>query len=176
MKEIRQGPPTGRSTFRMAGVPVTLQPSVLVLVAMVAALQGWRMLPGAVPNADVLAYVLGAATVSVLFVASVLAHELGHVLVARRHGVRAEGVRLSLLGGVTSLPEPLVSPAAVARVAAAGPAVSLVLGGGFYGLALLADSGGATVLGMGATWLGYGNLSIGVLNLLPGVPSTAGTW
>lgn len=132
------------------------------------------MLPGAVPGAGVVAYAAGGVGVAALFTGSVLAHELGHVLLARRHGVRAEGISLTVLGGTTYLPGRLADPSAVWRVAAAGPVVSLVLGMVSYALALVADSGGATVVGMGATRLAYANFSIGALNLLPGAPFDGG--
>ena len=81
---------------------------------------------------------------------------------------------MSVLGGVTHLPGRLPDAAAVWWVAVAGPAVTLTVGTGFYGVALEADSGGATLIGMGATWLAYSNLWIGALNLLPGAPFDGG--
>jgi Zn-dependent protease len=56
----------------------------------------------------------------------------------------------------------------------AGPAVTLTVGTGFYGVALVADAGGGTLVGMGATWLAYTNIWIGALNLLPGAPFDGG--
>lgn len=85
-----------------------------------------------------------------------------------------KGIRVSLLGCVTDLPGRLPNPTSAWRIAAAGPAVTLLLGAVFYGVALLADSGGATLIGMSATWLAYSNLAIGALNLLPGAPFDGG--
>jgi Zn-dependent protease len=164
----------GWSAGVVMGVPVTVQPGSLVLFGLVTALLGGRVLPGGVPGAAPMARWVTALVVAALFVGGVLAHELGHALAARRHGAPAEGISLSLLGGVTDLPGRLPDPAAVWRVAAAGPAVTLALGAGFYGVALMADSGGATLVGMGATWLAYTNLWIGALNLLPGAPFDGG--
>jgi Zn-dependent protease len=109
-----------------------------------------------------------------LFIASVLGHECGHALAARRRGVPVGGIRVSLLGGVTDLPGRLPDPTSAWRIAAAGPAVTLLVGAVFYGVASLADARGATLIGMGATWLAYSNLAIGALNLLPGAPFDGG--
>jgi Zn-dependent protease len=47
-------------------------------------------------------YALGLASALLLF-ASILAHEFGHALVARRRGVRIEEIDLWLLGGVARM-------------------------------------------------------------------------
>jgi Zn-dependent protease len=156
------------------GVPVTVQPGSLILFGLVATLLGWRVLPGGVPGAAPVACWIAGLLVAALFVVGVLAHELGHALAARRRGVPAEGIRVSLLGGVTDLPGRLPDPTSAWRIAAAGPAATLLLGAVFYGVALLADAGGATLVGMGATWLAFSNLAIGALNLLPGAPFDGG--
>lgn len=170
-------PPGGRhgwSASALVGVPITVAPGAVLLAVLVTALLGFRVLPGGVPGAGWIDYWIGGLIVAALFVGSVLAHECGHAWVARRRGVPAEGIRVSLLGAVTDLPGRLPDPSSAWRIAVAGPAVTLLLGAVFYGVALLADSGGATLIGMGATWLAFSNLAIGALNLLPGAPFDGG--
>ena len=52
--------------------------------------------------APLASYGLGLASVLLLF-ASILAHEFGHALVARRRGIEVEEIDLWLLGGVSRM-------------------------------------------------------------------------
>jgi Zn-dependent protease len=128
------------------------------------------------------------ATVSaLLFFASVVLHELGHALVARRNGIGISSISLWLFGGMADLREEPRTPGAEFRIAAAGPAatllvviVSLALGFGIYGssqfedaLALQARSnppGAAVVLG----WFANVNAFVLIVNLLPALPLDGG--
>src|SRR3954447_22571474 len=68
------------------------------------------------------------ATVSaLLFFVSVVLHELGHAVVARRNGMQVSGVTLWMFGGVAALKGEMPSPGAEFRMAAAGPLVTLVV-------------------------------------------------
>ena len=127
-----------------------------------------------------------AVVASLLFPISILLHELGHALAARRYGIEVGGIELWLLGGLARM-KPARTPGAEFAVAVAGPAVSLALV--LLGLAL-----GATVLDwddfragaelslrqdMGATEavLGYVtgiNLFVFAFNLIPGLPLDGG--
>ena len=62
------------------------------------------------------------------FFASILFHEFGHALVARRFGVNTESIELWALGGVARLDRESPTPKADGLIAVAGPAVSLALG------------------------------------------------
>lgn len=109
---------------------------------------------------------LGVAVVLAAF-ASVLVHELGHAVVARALGVRVERIDLSFLGGAAQLGSLPRTATHELLIAAAGPAVSLVLAG--LGLGLGAITGLYAV-----TLLGWINLGIGLFNLLPALPMDGG--
>src|ERR1700730_15429267 len=68
-----------------------------------------------------------AALGALLFFATVVAHELGHALVARHQGMVIEGVDLWALGGFTRTRGDPESPGAEFRLAAAGPAVNAAI-------------------------------------------------
>jgi CBS domain-containing protein len=92
----------------------------------------------------------------VLYFTSLLAHELGQAVQARRDGVEIEGITLWLFGGVATFKGMFPSAGAELRIAIAGPAVSLLLGGLFVAVAIVGGLGSA---GDGvAAWLGYINL------------------
>ena len=89
-----------------------------------------------------------AVVAALLFFGSILLHELGHALAARREGIEVTGIELFLFGGVMKMSRDTDTPGAEFRVAAAGPAVTLliVVVGGLLGMLLvgpdrLLDSG-----------------------------------
>jgi Zn-dependent protease len=73
---------------------------------------------------------------AVLFFGSLILHELGHALVARRNGIEIDGIDLWLLGGLARFRQDTRTPGQEFAVAAAGPAVSLVLALLFAGLSI----------------------------------------
>ncbi|OBI62980.1 site-2 protease family protein [Mycobacterium sp. E796] len=159
---------------RVAGFPVKVHWSVLVILWLFT----WSLastLPGTVKGHTSLAYWLAGACGALVLLASLLAHELAHAVVARRAGVAVESVTLWLFGGVTSLEGEAKTPKAAFRIAIAGPATSLALAATFGGLvaALRALHAAPMVVGV-ASWLAGINLLLGLFNLLPGAPLDGG--
>ncbi|MDV6014669.1 site-2 protease family protein [Haloechinothrix sp. LS1_15] len=111
---------------RIAGIRVGVHWSVLGIVAILAGL-GIARWPDAIPGQPTAAYVVAALAGAALFLASLLAHELAHALVARRHGIPVDGITLWLLGGVARLRGEASTPAAEFRIAAVGPLASVVV-------------------------------------------------
>src|SRR5262249_10171901 len=116
-------------------------------------------------------YIGMAIVASLLFLASIALHELGHSWVARREGIEVDSITLWLFGGVSQLKGRFKSPGAEFRVAVAGPLVSIVLGVLFV---LIALGGPPTEVDGVAAWLGYINLLLAAFNLLPASPLDGG--
>src|SRR5437588_11768592 len=116
---------------RLAGIAVGAHWSVLVTVVLLVQLLAMVVLPGSVPGQVGLAYWATAAGGALLFLVSLLAHELAHALVARRYGVDVQRITLWLLGGVAQLEGEPPTPRADLLIAGVGPVVSLGLGGLF---------------------------------------------
>jgi Zn-dependent protease len=118
-----------------------------------------------------LAAVMSGGAIGVVFSAalfvSVLLHELGHAVVARRRGVPIEGIDLHFFGGVAKLAAPPRSPDDEIAIAIAGPLVSLALG------VLLLAASFVVPLPLLA-WLGTANLVLFAFNLLPALPLDGG--
>jgi Zn-dependent protease len=72
------------------------------------------------------AYAVTVASVLSFFVSLIL-HELGHALVARRNGLQVLGIELWALGGITRTAGAVPGPAAELRVAAAGSLVTVAV-------------------------------------------------
>ncbi len=130
----------------------------------------WSMALVAVLFGVNLAASLGVAAgliTTVAFFASILAHEFGHALVARRYGVQTESIDLWALGGVAHLDRESPTPRADGLIAVAGPLVSLTIGviGLGLGIALQSNAIG---------YLGLVNLILAVFNMLPGAPLDGG--
>ena len=115
-------------------------------------------------------YLVAAAFVVLLYV-SVLVHELSHSLVARGYGLPVRRIVLWPLGGVSEIEREAPTPGREFAIAAAGPALSLVLGGIGWGLYQVVNTGIAGAL----IWmLMFANLIVGIFNLLPGLPLDGG--
>jgi Zn-dependent protease len=66
---------------------------------------------------------------SLLFFASVLAHELAHSLVGRANGIPVSIITLFFFGGIATMTREATRPNAELKMAAAGPICSAVIGG-----------------------------------------------
>jgi Zn-dependent protease len=97
----------------------------------------------------------------------VVLHELGHALVARQLGVHVTGIELGFLGGAAKMANLPRTPRHELLIAAAGPAVSLMLAGAGLGLGLALGSPFVATLG----WI---NLVIAGFNLIPALPMDGG--
>jgi Zn-dependent protease len=160
---------------RIAGIPVGANWSVLVIAGLIAWSLAGSLLPAQVPGLAPAAYWLAGLAGAGLFLGSLLAHEVGHALVARRAGLAVRGITLWLLGGVAQLEDEPATPGDELRVALVGPAVSLGLAVAF-GLAGLAGTlaGLPAVAVSVAAWLAVANAALAVFNLLPAAPLDGG--
>jgi Zn-dependent protease len=110
---------------------------------------------------------LAGLAVTLLTFGSVLVHELGHALMARRLGVRVADIELHFFGGAARMTDQPRTANDEIAIAAAGPAVSFALAGVGLGLVTLT---GVSAFGM----LAWVNLLLGAFNLLPAFPSDGG--
>jgi stage IV sporulation protein FB len=144
---------------RVLGFPVEINVSfVLLLVAVLLGYGG----SSTVSN--------GLLVIGLLF-GSVLLHELGHAVVARRYGVHVSGIELSFFGGAAKMVQMPRSADHEIAIAAAGPAVSLMLAGAGLGLGgLLHGSLPGDLFGT----IGWLNLVLAGFNLIPALPMDGG--
>jgi Zn-dependent protease len=160
---------------RVAGVEVRVNWTVLGIVLLLVIELSGSVLPQAAPGHPALVYWAWAVLVAALFLLSLLGHELAHVVVARRFGVRARRITLWLLGGVSELDGEAPTPRAELLIAGAGPLCSVLFGAVAAGVAFGAAAfGGPTVVVAAVSWLAGVNVLLGVFNLLPGAPLDGG--
>jgi Zn-dependent protease len=168
----RQGAMDGNLTIgRFGGVEVRLHWSLIAVFALIAWSLAEGVFPSQNPGLSHGTYIAMAIVAAVLFLASILLHELGHSLVARREGIEVDSITLWLFGGVSQIKGRFKSAGDEFRVAISGPLVSIVLGVLFVLIALAPVP--SSVDGV-AAWLGYINLILAVFNLLPASPLDGG--
>jgi Zn-dependent protease len=160
------------SIGRIAGIRIGVHWSWLVVFALFVWTLSTGVFPRTNPDLSDNSHLAMAFVAAVLFFVSVLLHELGHALQARREGVEIEGITLWLFGGVATLKGAWQTAGAEFRIAVAGPIVSLVLGILF--LALAVPAGTPQEVDGVVAWLGFVNLSLLLFNLIPAVPLDGG--
>jgi Zn-dependent protease/CBS domain-containing protein len=163
------------SLGRIAGIHVGFNWSLFVVAALIAWSLATSFLPAAAPGETSAAYWTAGVISAFVFLASLLAHELAHSIVAMQRGVKVEGITLWLFGGVSRFSSETNSPGTQALFTFVGPLTSLVLGAVFYVISLAVGSGPHPGL-VAATlsWLGYINISLGIFNLVPAFPLDGG--
>ena len=157
---------------RIAGIRIGINWSWLVVFALIVWTLAANIFPHHNPGLADGTYLAMALVAAFLFFGSLLLHELGHALVARREGMEIEGITLWLFGGVAKFKGMFPTAGAEFRIAVAGPLVTLALGGFFVLLAGV--SGLPAEMDAVAAWLGYINLLLLVFNLLPALPLDGG--
>jgi Zn-dependent protease len=161
----------GWKVGRLAGIDIAIHPSWLVIAFLVTYSLAEFQLPAELPGWTSVAYWLVGFGTALLFFASVLAHELAHAVVARRSGLKVDGITLFIFGGATSIDSDSRTPREEALIAVAGPAMSILIGVVLIGLNLVVVQPQLDAL---LGWLGFINLLLGIFNLIPGFPMDGG--
>jgi Zn-dependent protease/CBS domain-containing protein len=156
---------------RIGGIEISLNWSCLVAVVLVVWTLAERILPQTNPHLSHRAHLAMALAATAGYFLALLLHELGHALVARREGMRIDGITLWLFGGLARFRSAFPGAGVEFRVAFAGPLVSALLG--VVGV-LVALARPPEEIGGVAAWLGYLNLSLFVFNMVPAAPLDGG--
>ncbi len=137
-------------------------------------------------SSDGIAYLTTVVTV-LLFFCSLILHELGHALVARRQGIETRRIDLFLFGGLTHMSRDAMTPGEDFKIAAAGPAatfcflilcLAIMMGiispHRFFDAATLRTTGRITPVLLSLSWLVLMNVLILAFNLVPAFPLDGG--
>jgi Zn-dependent protease len=128
-----------------------------------------------------------AVLTALAFFGSILLHELGHALAARREGIGVTGIELFMFGGFTRMTRAASTPGQEFRIAAAGPLVTLAIAvlaaavgivvmgvDGVRNAATLQGNAPADVFKIWLSWLVWLNLLLLLFNLVPAYPLDGG--
>jgi len=169
----RGGPPFrwSRKLLTVAGIDVYVHATFLLLIAFLA-------FSDLIAGQGVAAIVRATSLILAVFT-SVVLHEFGHALMARRFGVLTRDITLLPIGGIARLEKMPDQPGQQLLVAVAGPAVNLAIAVLLFGVVGVLDvqvgleslrhAGGPFL-----TQLMWINVSLAAFNLLPGYPMDGG--
>jgi len=174
--------------FHVRGIRIGVDYSwFLVLFLIIFSLSGFYSEVTGAPDGSIEPYVLAVAS-ALAFFASIVLHELGHAFVAMRNGIGISEITLWLFGGLAHMQRDSQSAGVEFRVAAAGPAVTLVIAiaamaGGiafagserefFDAMRISEDAEISGTLAVIA-WLTSLNIIVLVFNLIPAFPLDGG--
>jgi Zn-dependent protease len=168
--------------FRISGIRVGVHPSwFFILFLSIYWLRDSFETAIITPNQGFIAAVVAAF----LFFGSIVLHELGHAFAARRDGIGVGGIDLFFFGGFMRAMRDSETPGEEFRVAAAGPAVTLLLTlvFGAIGFALLGDALGdaakfspasGSIVEVIVAFTALANAALFVLNMVPAFPLDGG--
>jgi Zn-dependent protease len=165
-----------KATFRLGkifGIQIGVHYSWLFIFILLTWSLAGSYYPAVYPDfSATTSWILGVLS-SLLLFGSVLAHELGHSVVAQRRGIPVKSITLFIFGGAASITKEADTPGAEFSMAITGPAVSFGLAGIFW-LIYFIVSDASQVVGAVALYLAQINAILGVFNLVPGFPLDGG--
>jgi len=179
------GPGGSIQLMRVFGIRIGVNPSwFLVLFIFIFWLSG--SFRATLNSSDTTAYAIAVAA-ALLFFLSLILHELGHALVAKRNGIDIAGIDLWFFGGIARMSRDTDSPGVEFRVSAAGPLVTLVIVGicvgigsllvgpsAFFDSARLQNDAASSPGVLLVSFLASINALVFVFNLIPACPLDGG--
>ena len=158
----------------LLGFPIYLDLSWFVIAILVT----WSLATGVFPRqveglTSTAYWTMGVVGALGLF-ASILAHELGHAVVARRFDLHMRGITLFIFGGVAEMSKEPPSAKAEFFVAIAGPIVSILISAGCLAVGLVSGHMMADSVVTVVWYLGMINGIVVVFNLIPAFPLDGG--
>lgn len=169
---------------RLFGIRIGASPSwFFVLFLLIYLLTGY--FGDVLEGSNTEAFALAVAAALLLF-GSLVLHELGHALVARRHGIGISGIDLWFFGGIAKMTRDSDSPGEEFKVAIAGPLVTAGVVGACVGVSAavsrLGDFADTSQLSSATTtpaiallgWLAFINAALFAFNLVPAFPLDGG--
>lgn len=167
---------SGVPVARLFGIEIRVHLSWIFIIAIITVTVGGRL--GTLqPSADAtLAWLIGAVA-SLGFLATVVAHELAHALVARRTGLLVDAISVHFIGSPATVDIRAATPRAEAAVALAGPVTSLALGVPLIGVAVLGMTSGIEalqVVGDALFIIGVLDVVLAAVSIVPAFPLDGG--
>ena len=158
---------------KLFGIQFRLHYTWFIIFLLVTFSLSWRYFPAFYPEWSYWIYWVTGIVTSLLFFASVLAHELSHSLVAKKYGIPVKSITLFIFGGVARITKEATKAGVELKMAAAGPACSLAIGAlcallWFFSRDISEPVAGVTL------WLAQINVLLAVFNLIPGFPLDGG--
>lgn len=160
---------SGLSLGKIFGIPLRLHYTWFIIFALITA-----SLVTLFPGYPLWQRLVFGTIASLVFFASIVAHELAHSFIAVRNGIPVRSITLFVFGGVSHITKEAARPVTELLMAIVGPLTSLVLAGVFFGLHSLSREAGYSLVADLTYQLAYINLILAFFNLIPGFPLDGG--
>lgn len=157
------------------GIPLRVHLSWLIVFGLLSWSLAGGYFPAVLPDLPVWSYWAQAVVAAAMLFASIILHELGHSLVARRHGVEIAGITLFVFGGVSQMKEEPREPGQELQIAIVGPLISVALAAIFWAIGgVWQRAEGTTAVTVVLFYLAWINLAVAIFNMLPVFPLDGG--
>ncbi len=166
--------PNALPLMRIAGFDVRLDWSWFIVAILITWTLASGVFPSYYPGLDTSTYWSMGVLAAIGLFASIVLHEVGHSVVARRHGLPIKGITLFVFGGVAEMGDEPQSPKVEFLVAIGGPVVSFALALGFAILAALSSTLLPTPILAVLSYLASINAIVAIFNLVPAFPLDGG--
>ncbi len=158
---------------KIAGIRIEINVSWLIILVLLTASLATGWFPHAVPGLSTGVYWITSLVAAILLFLSVLAHELGHSVLARARGLPVRSITLFIFGGVSDLEQEPRSAGVEFFVAVIGPLISLIVAAITW-LPGQAIGSSSPLVASVLLYLGLTNFLLAVFNMLPGFPLDGG--
>lgn len=156
------------------GIQLRIDYSWFVIFALIA----WTIITSYLPSykhgLSAWALIAAGLVVTIIFFASVIAHEYAHSIVANRRGLRIKRITLFIFGGASELQHEPDDAKTELLMTVAGPLTSMVIAGLFAGIWLAARRFHLTAVEIVSEPVAALNFIVGLFNLLPAYPLDGG--
>lgn len=159
---------------RVFGIPIRLHYTWLVVFVLLIAVMV-TYFPVAYP---IWQRVIFGLIANLLFLLSIIVHELAHSLITIHNGIKVRSINLFVFGGMSEITGEARSPLVELLIALIGPLASLVLASLFYlGHYVINIASGmryGEIAITGLDWMAFINVMLAIFNLIPGYPLDGG--
>jgi len=163
----------GFNLGKVFGIQFRLHYTWFIIFVFLIVSLSWQFFPVYYPGWSPWIYWVIGVIATILFFTSLVAHELAHSLVGRVNDIPIKSITLFIFGGVAQMTREATKASAELKMAAAGPACSLAIGG-MFGLLWMLTRGVIEPVAAMAYWLAQINVILAVFNLIPGFPLDGG--
>ena len=160
------------SVGKLLGIPIYLDYSWFLILMLLTWILAESYFPMEFKNWDKIAYWLVALLTSIFFFLSILLHELGHSVIAKKFKLKVKRITLFVFGGVAEISKEPPKSIEEFWIAIAGPITSFLLAGIFYLLGIVFASNVYLVASF--HYLALINFILAIFNLIPGFPLDGG--
>lgn len=161
--------------FTCFGFKVKADLSWVFLSALIYWMLGTHTFPNQMPGLGEDIYPLMSISALALLMVSIIAHEVAHAIIAEHYQMPIESITLFVFGGVAEMKGDPSHPKGEFLMALAGPAMSALLAGLFYGAyqtyLMYADPDAISEV---LHFVGLLNLLIALFNIIPAFPLDGG--